>query len=221
MKKRFLLSAAIAGLFSVSALSPIAAETVSTETGITFTGDNTDPTSPVDPSNPNNPGTEPGTGMAGPLSLDYVPELGFGSQSIKNQVETYEVENLQPYIQVTDKRGSGAGWKVSASLSTFTNEAGTRSFSGVLNFANGEVVSTTGNPSGAPTTSNVAITSGDAEKKLVGTTAADQGMGTWVTRWFPNAPVSKNDSIKLTVDTRGLAADAYTADLNWIISNAP
>ncbi|MDQ0363293.1 WxL domain-containing protein [Breznakia pachnodae] len=225
MKKIILLSALVLGVFAFSNKQVINAEEESTSTGatITFKGDNTDPTNPVDPTDPDNPGTGPGTGMEGPLSLDYVPEMTFGTQEITGNVETYDLTNLQPYVQVTDKRGSGAGWKVSVSLTSFQNTDASKSFDGVITFKNGETATTTGNNSVSPTASNpVTITSGNSEQKLVGTTAANQGMGTWVTRWFPTEnDATLNDSVQLTVNTANVSTDSYKANLNWIISNAP
>lgn len=225
MKKIILLSALVLTVFAFNNSQAINAEEESTSTGatITFTGDNTDPTGPVDPTDPDKPGTGPGTEMEGPLSLDYVPEMGFGTQEITGDVETYDLVGLQPYIQVTDKRGTGAGWKVSVSLTAFNNNDSSKSFDGVIKFKNAETLTTTGNNSVSPTASNpVTITSGQGEQKLVGTTASNQGMGTWITRWFPTeSEATSNDSVQLTVNTVNVSTDSYKANLNWIISNAP
>ena len=224
MKKIILLCTLVFGITLFSDAQPILAdETTSTGAAITFTGDNTDPTSPVDPTNPDNPGTNPGTGMGGPLSLDYVPSMAFGTQTISGNVETYNLIDLKPYIQVTDKRGTGTGWKVSVSLSAFENDDASNSFDGVITFKNAQTATTTGNTSPSPSAANpVVITSGAGEQILVTTTAAKQGMGTWVTRWFASdTNQTTNDSVLLTLNTANVSADSYTADLNWIISNAP
>lgn len=225
MKKFILLGALVLGIFTFSNTQVVNAEEESTSTGatITFTGDNTDPTNPVDPTDPDEPGTEPGTGMEGPLSLDYVPQMAFGSQKITGNVETYDLTDLKPYIQVTDKRGTGAGWKVSVSLTSFENTDASKSFDGVITFKNAATATTTGNSSVSPTASDpVTVTSGSSEQKLVGTTANNQGMGTWVTRWFPTgSQATTNDSVQLTVNTANVSTDSYKANLNWIISNAP
>ncbi|MDF9825465.1 hypothetical protein M2475_001930 [Breznakia sp. PF5-3] len=225
MKKKFLLSVLAFGMVMFGSIYTINAEDESTSTDATiaFTGGDTSPTSPVDPDNPDTPGTNPGTNMEGPLSLDYVPALAFGTHEITGNVATYDLTDLKPYIQVTDKRGTGKGWKVSVSMTTFTNGDSSSSFSGVLSFKNPEVKTTTGNTSTPPTASVATVTSGAGEQKLVGTNADNQGMGTWITRWYPTASATNNlnDAIQLTVNTGNATTDSYTATVNWIISNAP
>ena len=56
----------------------------------------------------------------GPLSLDYVSSIDFGTQKITMfEKKTYESTSLKPFIQVTDNRGTGAGWKVTAAACSF------------------------------------------------------------------------------------------------------
>ncbi len=95
--------------------------------------ENTTPTKPVDPENPN-PGkpvgpidpTKPGgpnPGTQGPLSIDFASSLQFGTSKITTTDEVYSayaqevvsdgVSSFRPqYVQVTDNRGTDAGWKL-------------------------------------------------------------------------------------------------------------
>src|SRR5699024_11718832 len=76
-----------------------------------------DPVGPVDPTDPTQPNTDSPedngniTGQNGPLSLDYVSHLDFGNQEISTSEEIYSSETTEPYIQVTDLRGSGENRK--------------------------------------------------------------------------------------------------------------
>ena len=78
------------------------------------------PVRPVDPTNPDGP--NPGT--PGPLSIDYASSLDFGSNEISNKDQTYfaraqtyknpdgsasELATAN-YVQVSDLRGTNAGW---------------------------------------------------------------------------------------------------------------
>ena len=79
------------------------------------------PTEPLDPTDEDNPTDEP-THNKGPLSLDYVSSIDFGTQKINMyKKEIYESTSLKPFIQITDNRGTGAGWKVTAAASSFND----------------------------------------------------------------------------------------------------
>ncbi|MGX6962777.1 WxL domain-containing protein [Vagococcus xieshaowenii] len=114
----------------------------------------TDPLDPdgggvIDPVDPENPDTgNPGTGLEGPLTIDFVSKLYFGSQAISSNDETYhpaaqpskvytyneETEEndltdyrfVNNYVQVTDGRGvADAGWTLSVTQEEqFSSSAG-------------------------------------------------------------------------------------------------
>lgn len=87
------------------------------------------PVNPLDPENPGNEldpvnpdGSKPGSGTGGLLSIDYASSFSFGKQVVENQLKNYgafaqKYNNSDKfgsnYVQVTDKRGSGAGWVLS------------------------------------------------------------------------------------------------------------
>lgn len=84
---------------------------------------------PVDPENPNqdvtpiNPdGSEASSPAGGLLSVDYASSFGFGKQSIENKNMLYGAQPQQfkdsdalrgNYVQVSDRRGTNAGWVLS------------------------------------------------------------------------------------------------------------
>lgn len=86
-------------------------------------------TKPVDPEHPENivdPGDEI-TFTKGLLRFDVIPRLHFGAQEISDRDQTYQVnaqnfmdgtEARPNYIQITDNRGSLAGWEVSVRQET-------------------------------------------------------------------------------------------------------
>lgn len=102
----------------------------------------TKPTDPVDPSNPLVPVTPinpidptvpviPGT--PGPLSIDYISSFNFGEQEITSSDVTYHAAEQKfyngtkgpNYVQVTDNRGTLAGWTLSVMQTAQFSTGGT------------------------------------------------------------------------------------------------
>lgn len=82
-----------------------------------------DPTNPVDPEvDPEVPGQEIEPGTQGPLSIDYASHFNFGKIKKSGNAATYKAspisiilpdttkKDVAPYVQITDNRGSHAGW---------------------------------------------------------------------------------------------------------------
>ncbi|EHL2520593.1 WxL domain-containing protein, partial [Listeria monocytogenes] len=110
-------------------------------TGVVNPVDPENPTKPIDPLDPSNP-TDPGTGNTGSLTLDYVSSVNFGEHEVSSTEQSYSSTSRKPFIQISDRRGTGAGWKVTATATAFQNEDGAASLSGAtLSFKNGETAS--------------------------------------------------------------------------------
>lgn len=181
------------------------------------------------------PGTEDPlddpTMEAGPLSLDYVSSVSFGSNDILTETYTYESETLRPFIQVTDARGTAAGWSVTAQLDSFTqtdevSEETTETLEGsTLSFTNGEVV-TPGSTSTAPVSEQeVTLEAGADSADLVMSAADGSGMGQWLNRWFPTEASDSNNNVNnnVTLEVPGGSAQTgeHTATITWTLSDAP
>ena len=65
--------------------------------------------------------------------------------------KTYQSTSLKPFIQITDNRGTGAGWKVTAAASSFNDGTKDTLSGAVITFNNGEVVSPTTGVAGTNT----------------------------------------------------------------------
>lgn len=85
--------------------------------------ENPDPTNPVEPEvDPEVPGQEIDPGTNGPLSIDYASHFNFGKIKKSGNAATYKAnpisiilpdttkKDVAPYVQITDNRGSHAGW---------------------------------------------------------------------------------------------------------------
>ena len=180
--------------------------------------DPSDPTKPYTPGE-NDPEDDP-TGNTGPLTLDYVSSVHFGEQKIESKDMVYESTILRPFIQVTDRRGTGAGWQVTAQLSEFNSEGNPTLPGAVLTFRNGTVIS----PcllSDEPTPAEEIILYAGGPAAPVVTAEPQTGLGTWITRWFPTSESALNDSVTLEIPAGAATIDTHSATITWTLSDAP
>ncbi|WP_271004824.1 WxL domain-containing protein [Listeria seeligeri] len=193
-------------------------------TGIVNPVDPTDPTQPLDPIDPSNP-TDPGTGNTGSLTLDYVSSVSFGEQEVSSSEQTYSATSRKPFIQVSDRRGTGKGWSVTATASSFQDEDDASSLAGAtLSFKNGESASASTTTSSPTASQNVNLpTDGTSIVKVV-SAKETEGKGTWINRWFgatPDDTDSLNDNVKLTIPGGSATLGSHEATISWTLSDAP
>lgn len=197
----------------------------------------TDPVNPIDPVNPDpdNPITPDDPDdhedpTSGPLSIDYVSNLRFGEQKTTGTDTTYYAQldhitdskgvstDRPNFVQVTDKRGSNAGWHL-----TVTQDAQFKSGQEELN---GAVLTldhatlATPNDGKAPTASqNISLTPGKASDVL--DAKADQGTGTWLNR-FGNDEEEGKSSVSLSVPGKTKKVQGeYKTSLTWTLTDSP
>lgn len=201
--------------------------TASSKNHVEFQGGNTDPTDPVDPTDPDNPNppidpvdpTNPGTGNPGPLSLDFVSNIEFGTHDISSKTETYHALNENPYVQVTDKTGQGQGWNLVATASEFKDSTGSKVLKGAeLTFLNGQTNTNIANVSAAPTAQqSVSFTNQSAQPIM--NAQVGEGKGTWVDVWSGTA--NDNANVLLKVLPGSADETSYTATIDWTLTVAP
>lgn len=206
--------------------------------------DPTDPTkppvTPVDPTDPNGP--NPGT--AGPLSIDYASSIDFGLNEISNEDKVYyanpqtysgDVDDTANYVQVTDRRGTNAGWSLSVKQNgQFKNDTTqNKELTGSkISLVAGTVTSPTTNAVFPTTTVAELDPTGEATSPIL-SAAKTQGSGTFansfgeletvkITVADEEKDVIKNTGISLAVpgNTPKDAVD-YTTSLTWILTDAP
>ncbi len=224
MKKSNLLIALATLSFSLAFSSTINA--VQSQVNVAFTA-GSQPVDPVDPDDPSKPLSPvvPGTGEAGPLTLNYVAPLAFGSYQVSATQQVYSSSSLKPYVQVTDLRGTAAGWTVTATASTFStaDPANTDSLPGaVITLSNGDILSANpGTPAPDPIDA-VVLKADGVTSAVVQRAAAGTGMGTWVGRWYPDSPTdTENSNATLTVPGGAATVGANTATITWNLIDAP
>ncbi|MEH7451566.1 WxL domain-containing protein [Gottfriedia acidiceleris] len=185
--------------------------------------DPTNPIEPLEPSGPTDP-TDPPTGNAGSLTLDYVSSVDFGVNEISNKTEVYSAKSKKPFIQVSDRRGTGAGWSVTAKASKFTNGTADSLPGAIITFKNGSVISLS--TSGSPvSTETIALNTDGSTASTVVSASSGNGYGTWVTRWLgPNPEVNDgalNDNVTLTIPAGSATIGNHEATITWTLTDAP
>lgn len=199
--------------------------------------ENTDPTKPVDPEKPDekvdpkDPDEE--TGNKGPLSIDLVSNYRFGQVKITGNDNTFnalptqiapagttEFEDRANYVQVTDNRGTGAGWKLSVEqpkpLTHTSNSEITGTKLSLLNGVSNSVYKDTTN---TPTTATSVVIEPGAASIPVVTAGADQGIGTW-THAFGQDAIQGAESVQLFIPgNQKIAKGSYVTTLHWTLTD--
>ena len=163
-------------------------------------------TGPVDPIDPP---------MKGPLTLDAASNFNFGSIKLGEGDGIYTAikeDNSVLGIQVTDSRGTGAGWNVDVSMTDFKGQGINILKGATLTIPNGSVNTTSADKVKAPVTKEVKL---NASPISIFTATKDNGMGTWT-----NLFEGKDKKVTLNVP-EGNYVDQYTAKITWSLQNAP
>lgn len=187
------------------------------------------PVDPMEPGEPNPDAAEQGniTGDTDPLSLDFVSNIDFGSHEVDLEGDIYEAETAIPYIQVTDRRGPGEGWHVTAAANQFTNGAGGPSSlpGATINFNNGEADSVSSSAAPTVTGEIELITGGDPVQVVTSSGGAQTeavGLGTWVVRWIAqNDVTTTNDSVTLDIPAASATEGSHTTTIDWTLTDGP
>ncbi|MDK4397150.1 WxL domain-containing protein [Enterococcus faecalis] len=196
-------------------------EAESKSTVKTVVGETTEPTPPVDPTDPEKPNPDPevpGTGNTGPLTIDLVSNIEFGEQEIKEKEAIYNAKTEHPYVQITDRRGTGAGWTLKASIDEFNNEDKTKTLKGAeFSLKNGTIKSTSSNVSEKPQGYDVNL---NKDLQVIMQAVTDQGMGTWLDVFSGTKDNNANVQLKVPAGS-AKAKQSYSSVIHWELTDAP
>ncbi|WP_088041177.1 WxL domain-containing protein [Bacillus sp. EAC] len=185
--------------------------------------DPTDPMNPLLPPKPTDP-TDPPTGNTGSLTLDYVSSVEFGTNDISNKTEVYSAKSKKPFIQVSDRRGTGEGWTVTAKASKFSNGSNETLLGAVLTFKNGSVISNSLGGSPNPTQTVTLNTDGSTISPVVSASPGN-GLGTWLTSWLGLNPDvndgALNNNVTLTIPAGSATVGNHETTITWTLTDAP
>lgn len=198
----------------------------------------TDPTTPVDPEkpgetidpvDPTNPeGPNPGTN--GPLSIDYASSLDFGKQKITSTDQVYKAAAQKftdrgdgpNYVQVTDNRGTEAGWSLQVKQDgQFKSESGKELTGAEITFNNGVVNTVSESPKPSVVQSSFNLTpEGNGVAENIMSAKVAEGAGTFVLKFGDDSTAA--DSIELSVPGKTTKyAEKYTTSLTWTLTDVP
>ncbi|KAF1299125.1 hypothetical protein BAU15_00325 [Enterococcus sp. JM4C] len=187
---------------------------------------NPEPNRPIEPVNPL-PGT-PETGTGGNLSIDFASNFQFGQHPVSTKETEFFADpqylvggEARPnFIQITDVRGTGTGWQLTAIQSPFETETKTILRGSVLSFENLSVLSERVSENG-PTLSAPRIEFVPGEETAIASAGASQGMGTWIIRMGQSEAEAANsvkvDVLNETVRLKNL----YTTKIQWVLKDTP
>ncbi len=250
LKKTAVSAAAIVVIVSTSVIPASAAEPniVTYETAgivefepskeVTEAVDPTDPGTVVTPTNPDGSLVTPGT--PGPLSIDFASTLDFGLNQISSADQTYfakpqvvsvtkdgitTTKNVPNYVQVTDNRGTNAGWTLTVKQNDQLKNAATlnSTLTGAqISLNNGTAISAMNGVTAPTAVSTIRLNPSGAEA-VVMSAAAGSGVGTWVDAFGTIETVAgeeKNTSITLYVPgSTPKDAVRYSTTLTWTVSD--
>ena len=189
--------------------------------------DPTDPTDPIDPTEPVEPGTD------GPLSLDFAPNLNFDMNEISTKDETYNAklvevkdgENTREvpnFVQVTDKRGTNAGWTLEVKQNgQFKNDATLNKELIGAQISLTKTYATSTSVAEKPTVNTQIDLDPTGASLKVMSAAKDAGAGTWLAS-FGKDNTEAEKAITLSVPGKTVKdAVAYDTTLTWTLTDTP
>lgn len=177
-------------------------------------GDTTTTNPPIVPGTDGN-GNGP-TGATGDITIDNLTPLDFGKVKLTGGAQNVKNIVKDPNVQVTDKRGTGAGWNITVKSSEFKDTTdSTHILKGAqINFPVGKVVASDSTNTAAPTAKAITVPADGLDNAQILMSAdKDKGMGTW-------ADVMTTDGITLDI-AGGAYAGSYNADLTWTLGDTP
>lgn len=238
---------------SSAALQVTANDQVTTNGQVTFTPGGIDPeggaTEP--PTNPDQPGeiitpeSSPGgaTGDGGPLSLDFAPNLDFDIRDISTKDATYfakvqkgtneagESVDIPNFAQVSDKRGTGAGWNLSVTQKGQLVTGKGKELKGAEIFlAHPVIMSSIADQTLSPDITYQGTALFGSEEALTPLMSADEdkGMGQFQIKFgtlldsdIPELGDARESVILKVPGSTVKYADTYTTQLEWTLADIP
>lgn len=181
--------------------------------------------SPIPPAfgqDPEDP-TNSGTNNSGLLKIDRVPNFRFGKVVRSGLYQEEYAINSNPYIQVSDLRGSLSGWTLYAKISDFVSEPTTEDqkrylLKGArLTLTSGDIQEYNSEYAAPPRSHSISL-----NRNLQKVMSADKntGQGVWATRWKSEQGINKNIKLAILPKT-AKPGRKYKATITWKLADVP
>ncbi|MBF7137281.1 WxL domain-containing protein [Pediococcus pentosaceus] len=158
-----------------------------------------------------------GTGDMGSLTIPYASNITFGEHEIKQADADYYALNQKPHVQVNDTRGGAKGWSLGVAITPFVGANGKELVGAQMSLSNGKVV-TKNNKSAMPKITQDSFKLNRAYQ-VVMTAKEGEGVGAFAAVF--EGKNGNNENVKLHVPRAGVEAQSYSAELTWVLTDAP
>lgn len=185
-----------------------------------------DPEKPITPTDPEDHGKP----TPGPLSIDYISNLRFGEQKTTGMDMTYYAQldniiaadgtkiNRPNFVQVTDKRGSNTGWRLSVTQDS-QFKSGEDELAGAVLKLDHASLSTPDDGIEPTANQGISLTPGVSSDIL--NAKENQGTGTWLNRYGVDEEEGKS-SVSLSVPGKTKKVQGeYKTSLTWTLTDTP
>lgn len=217
MNKKAMITSLALGMLVLNAPTVMASQIseATNKTDVTLTAGSGKDIHPVVPDDTHD--DDSGTGDVGSLSIPYASNITFGQQEIKAEDTDYYALNKKPHVQVNDTRGGAKGWSLGVVISPFVGANGKELVGAKMSLTNGKVV-TKNNQSPMP---KITQNTFELNKEYQEVMTAKEGQGAGAFAAVFEGKDGENENVKLHVPRAGVEAQSYSADLTWVLTDAP
>lgn len=205
------------GVFAINTNTAMASQIseVTNHTDVTLTAGSGKDVYPVVPDDTHD--DDSGTGDMGSLTIPYASNITFGEHEIKQADADYYALNQKPHVQVNDTRGGAKGWSLGVAITPFVGANGKELVGAQMSLSNGKVV-TKNNKSAMPKITQDSFKLNRAYQVVM---TAKEGEGAGAFAAVFEGKNGNNENVKLHVPRAGVEAQSYSAELTWVLTDAP
>lgn len=205
------------GVFAINTNTAMASQIseATNHTDVTLTAGSGKDVYPVVPDDTHD--DDSGTGDMGSLTIPYASNITFGEHEIKQADADYYALNQKPHVQVNDTRGGAKGWSLGVAITPFVGANGKELVGAQMSLSNGKVV-TKNNKSAMPKITQDSFKLNRAYQVVM---TANEGEGAGAFAAVFEGKNGNNENVKLHVPRAGVEAQSYSAELTWVLTDAP
>lgn len=210
MNKKLVGTIILGGVLGCSLPITVLAEDTTSEATVQFIA-NDGVTDPIEGGS--NGGTT-ATGNSGTLRIDGLPNFDFSKHQVGQGTMKHNNTNTNSNLQVTDGRGTLAGWTVSVTKTPLTssNDSNTATLNETLTLATGNVKNSTKTSVNLKGTNNIGTVVVNDAAQTIFAAEQNEGGGTYYENF-------DGDSATLSFNTDNAKVGTYTSTLTWTLAS--